>query len=1376
MSSSNVFSMPSLPSLSKETYQRWKYDVTATLEYLELMDVVDGTDVKPVDVDKLAGWRKKDANARRVLAHGLSDEQHAGIRACLSANEIWLKIKSLMEKSSKTNKYLANQELHQYSFRPDMSVSTYCSGLAVISQKLQSIGVKVEEETMVAKLVNDLPEKYNTFRQTFRIQVASGTELTMAEVQEQLLLVEEDIIRMSGKEEGADSAALFHRAGSVSQNGGGNKHGGSNKKNGQFREKKGKCHFCQKEGHFIAECRKRIAEETSGQANVSRAQSDPERQGQAFAVTGVRSTNERRIEADSFRPAVEQVHGTVEMGSSGYQVCIQCTQGTQGPQGPQGPLHRLNGQAGVSLFDDETGEAWACSSTQDSWLADSGASEHMSYKRNWFTNFKSFANQEKPIYVGNNAVIYAAGRGDIKVETFVSGRWEEHIILDALFVPEIRKNLFSIGAAADKGVQARLTSDKCLLEAGGKVVAVGVRCDSKLYRLLMRTSLPEQANAVSLPTPLKVWHERFGHVNYKTLKEMVSSSSKLPAVVGLDCKKPSDTIDEFCEGCLFGKQHRGPFSESTSRAKLPGELIHFDLCGPMSTDSIGGSKYMALFKDDFTSYCLVYAIKLKSEILGTVGDVITTVKAAGHHIKRMRSDNAKEFVSAEMKALLRKHGVVSEHSAPYVPQQNGRIERQNRTIVESARSLLHAAELPLSLWAEMVHTAAYVRNRIALHRLNGLTPYEHWTGKKPNVGNLRIIGSDAYALTNEQFRTKFDPKSRKFVLVGYEAGPKAYRLWERGTRKVIVARDVVIHEKEIASAVLPLQLEEEVIKKPVHDLASGLVSKKNPRTPLTREPYETRSRKELGHDGQQTSLLVASSDPLTLQDALSSDDKKQWELAMKDELDSLVKNSTWVLKSLPNNRKAIRNKWIFKLKPSVGGNAERFKARLVVKGCSQVAGLDYGETFAPVARYDSIRMLLAMAAENDLELAQFDVKTAFLYGELDEEIYMLQPDGFEDGSGRVCLLQKSLYGLKQAPRQWNKKFDNFLKDFGLSPTNYDRCIYANEREQLYVALYVDDGLACSKSKDTIDKLLASLKSEFEITVSDAELYVGLQLDRDRIAKTIRVHQTRYAESVLARFNMMECHPAKVPADPNALLNKSQDDDAENTEETSNFPYRQIVGSLMYLMIGTRPDICFAVGKLSQFLESPTVVHWKAAKRVLRYINGTKTHGLVFGSKEVVGNNQLIAYGDADFAADEDTRKSTSGVLLLLNGAPVIWSSRKQTTVATSTTDAEYIAACEVAKEIVWARGLIGELGLKQLGPTQLFCDNMAAKMLVDNPVFHRRTKHVDIKYHFTREKAQDGTLIVKHIATDKQLADIFTKALANEKFCYFRSKLNLLPA
>ncbi|CAL1672269.1 unnamed protein product [Lasius platythorax] len=417
---------------------------------------------------------------------------------------------------------------------------------------------------------------------------------------------------------------------------------------------------------------------------------------------------------------------------------------------------------------------WPTINNKDVWLPDSGASDHMTSREEWFTKLESVGDRERPVTLGNNKVIFAIGKGEIQFEARVADKITKYTMADVLYVPDISRNLFSLGAAAAKGAEYSGKQDVLKIYSKGKLAIFGKKFKHGLYSLDIRAVKSAESNiAQSKAVPLQVWHERLGHANYKSILEL----AKGEAVVGLKCsdlKTSGQHDNKFCEACIFGKQHKIPYKESENRAGAPAELIHFNVVGPMSTASLGGSTVMAVFVDDHSGFTFAYPMKDRSFIVDAIQDVLATASAAGHKVRRFRSDNAKEFKSTSLKKILQ-HLIVHEFSTPRNPQQNGRAKRVNRTIGEMARTMLVSANMPLYMWAEASRTAALIRNRIPLARLRGRTPYEVWTGRKSDMSMLRIFGSKAYNLIDTD-RSKFSKKSLATILVDYEPGQKAYRL------------------------------------------------------------------------------------------------------------------------------------------------------------------------------------------------------------------------------------------------------------------------------------------------------------------------------------------------------------------------------------------------------------------------------------------------------------------------------------------------------------------------------------------------------------------------------------------------------------------------
>lgn len=459
---------------------------------------------------------------------------------------------------------------------------------------------------------------------------------------------------------------------------------------------------------------------------------------------------------------------------------------------------------------------------------------------------------------------------------------------------------------------------------------------------------------------------------------------------------------------------------------------------------------------------------------------------------------------------------------------------------------------------------------------------------------------------------------------------------------------------------------------------------------------------------------------------------------------------------------------MYKVKRKADGSIDKFKARLVVRGFTQQYGVNYDETFSPVVRFTSLRLVLAICCQYELVKKQFDVKTAFLYGNLDENIYMEQPTGYSDGSTKVCKLQKSLYGLKQAPRCWNKRFKDFLQKFTFKSCDSDPCVFLGKINENFVilTLYVDDGLIATKRIQDIDVLLKYLMSEFEITVLDSEYYLGLEIKTD--PGSIFVCQTSYIKKILEKFDMSMSKPVSTPCESSTLSLVEDGGENEGVKSDIRFPYREAVGSLMYLTVATRPDIAYAVSYVSRFLDKFQKVHVLAVKRIFKYLVGTQSFGIYFKKMTEL---RLECYSDADYAGDPETRLSTSGYILKLSHGPISWGSQKQRSVALSTTESEYVAACEAVKELIWIKRFLSELlPLENFKTPLLLMDNQSAMKLIKNPQFHKRSKHIAVRYHFIRQIFEEGEFELFYVPTTEELADIFTKPVSKSIFQDMRFK------
>ncbi|KAH9782974.1 hypothetical protein KPL71_009140 [Citrus sinensis] len=609
--------------------------------------------------------------------------------------------------------------------------------------------------------------------------------------------------------------------------------------------------------------------------------------------------------------------------------------------------------------------------------------------------------------------------------------------------------------------------------------------------------------------------------------------------------------------------------------------------------------------------CWVYPIKKKSDVFLVFKEYKARLELeSSKKIKCLRTDNGGEYTDGEFLAFCKQEGIQRQFTVAYAPQQNGVAERMNRTLTEIIRAMLRTAGLPNSFWAEAAKTACYIVNRSPFTTIGLKTAMEMWTGKPADYSYLHAFGCPVYVMYNAQERTKLDPKSRRCIFLGYADGVKGYHLWDPTAHKIVISRDVIFVEDQLQR----------------RDENDSTAKEKSETVPVYVEnnPEDLNSSEAAPEHEEQ--------EPIEFE-------------APEEEIEALHKNKTWELVSLPRGRKAIGNKWVYKIKRDSNDQVERYRARLVVKGYAQKEGIDFNEIFSPVVRLTTVRVVLAIL-------------------------------------------------------------------------NSDHCAYYKRFEDndfIILLLYVDDMLVAGPNKDRIQELKAQLAREFEMKdLGPANKILGMQIHRDRNNRKIWLLQKNYLKKILRRFNMQD------------------------------------------------------LGAVSRYMANPGGEHWIAMKRILRYIRGTSDVALCYGGSEFT----VRGYVDSDFAGDLDKRKSTTGYVFTLAGATVSWVSKLQTVVALSTTEAEYMAATQACKEAIWIQRLLEELGHKQ-EKISVFCDSQSALHIARNPVFHSRTKHIGVQYHFVREVVEDGSVDLQKIHTKENLADVLTKPINTDKFVWSRSSCGL---
>jgi hypothetical protein len=482
-----------------------------------------------------------------------------------------------------------------------------------------------------------------------------------------------------------------------------------------------------------------------------------------------------------------------------------------------------------------------------------------------------------------------------------------------------------------------------------------------------------------------------------------------------------------------------------------------------------------------------------------------------------------------------------------------------------------------------------------------------------------------------------------------------------------------------------------------------------------------------------------------------------WRAAMEEELAALYQNETWKLVPRTPKMNVIGSKWVFKSKLKPDGSLDRLKARLVAKGYHQIDGVDYTETFSPVIKPGTIRMIITVALVQKWPIQQLDVKNAFLHGLISEDLYMQQPPGMADSQHptHVCKLQRALYGLKQAPRAWFDRFSAFLLKYGFFCSLSDPSLFVlhSDYGSLILLLYVDDMLLTGSTPALVSNFIMVLSSEFAMKdLGPIHHFLGMEITPT--TSGLHLSRSHYALTILERSNMVDCKPMSTPLEAKTKISSN-----DILMEDPSY-YRGIVGALQYLTL-TRPDLSFSVNYVSQFMHAPTMTHLKMVRRILRYVKGTIEMGLHFSSHTTL---DLFAFSDADWAGCTTTRRSTTGYCTFLGGNLISWYAKKQHTISRSSTEAEYRAMANTTAELTWLAFILKDLCITLSSPSILYCDNLSALHMTVNPVFHARSKHIELDYHFVRERVARGLLVTQHISSVNQVANLFTKPMSKALF------------
>nr|GEV03156.1 hypothetical protein [Tanacetum cinerariifolium] len=726
----------------------------------------------------------------------------------------------------------------------------------------------------------------------------------------------------------------------------------------------------------------------------------------------------------------------------------------------------------------------------------------------------------------------------------------------------------------------------------------------------------------------------------------------------------------------------------------------------------------------------------------------------GKTIKSLHSDRGGEYMSQEFLDHLKDHEIIAHRTPPYTSQHNGVSERRNRTLLDMFRSMMSQTTLPKSFWDYALETAARILNMVPTKKVEK-TPYEVWHGKVPKLSYLKVWGCEALVKRDTLTKPdKLEPRSIKCIFVGYPKEMMRYSFYYPPENKVLVARNAEFLEnnlidQEASGSLEDLEIIQEEHTHPSLDTSLNYeeddLEIDEPQSDIVPIRRSTRTR----HASDRMCLYIDAEEhelgdlgePANYKAALLDPESKKWLNAMNVEMQSMKDNEVWVLVELPPNGKTVGSKWLFKKKIDMDGNVHINKARLVAKGYTQTLGIDYEEIFSPVADIRAIRILIAIAAYYDYEIWQMDVKTVFLNGYLNEEVYMEQPEGFVNPkySNRVCKLKRSIYGL-------------------------------NGSNITFLILYVDDILIMGNIIPMLQSVKTCLGKCFAMKdLGEVAYILGIKIYRDRSKRLIDSCQSAYIEKILKRYCMENSKRRSISMQEKLKLSKSKGASTPTEmKRMQNVPYASAVGSITYAVRCTRHDVAFTQNVTSRFQQNPGDIHWTTVKNILKYLRNTKDMFLVYEG-DLKRELKVSCYTDAGYLTDADDLKSQIGYVFVLNGGVVDWKSAKQSIFATSSVEAEYIAAFDASNEAVWVRKFISGLGVVN-------CDNTGAIAIANESGITKGFRHFRAKVHYLREVIEFGDIKLEKVHTDDNLANPFTKALAFPKHSEHTKNIGMLPA
>ncbi|KAJ9553489.1 hypothetical protein OSB04_017534 [Centaurea solstitialis] len=1322
-------------TLSPNNYGYWKAMIQPFLVTNNLFGYVDGTiPCPPMTIPgpsssekeaatavpppqsnpNYTAWVSNDAHVRMLITSTISKASFQHVQG-ITSRDLWLSLERAYAPHTSSREYTLKTQLLKLEMKPDETSSAYLTRAQEYADALANIGEPMKEKDLVMLVISGLREEYNGLKSTLL-----GRQFPTAFAELHGLLSDHDYMIKKFPTE----VSLPQAFTAVTNN----RNSAVPTATHPVNTQPAQAFYTNRSGNSRGRGSRR------GRGNYNRGQGGGNRNQFSWA------SNQNTV----------------------FGSCNRCGIGHIPSHCPnRDPATMRTRQPPSANFTEYRSQGW---------LPDTGSSHHVAPDLSSFDNSEAYYGEDN-LHVGNGKGLPILHIGS----SHLYSPNKTFSLKDILHVPDIKQNLLSVQKfCLDNHVYFEFHSTFFVVkDKFTHTILLMGPSNGGLYSFRLPQTQPVQKMSFSTARASSTtWHQRLGHPHPQLLKFMLSTYS-------LPLQNKCSSV--FCDSCSIGKSSKLHLLPSTYKSSHILDLVFCDVWGPAPVPSFDGHNYFLLCVDHYSRFMWIFPLKLKSDVYATFKRFLAMVERHFHtKLKSVQTDWGGEF--RNLSQFFSPLGITHRLSCPHTSEQNGFVERRHRHVVETGLTLLAQSHVPQRFWHFAFDTAVYLINRMPSRTNSNTSPFEHVFKHKPDFSFLRVFGCQCYPHLRPYNKHKMDFRSTPCVFLGYSTTHHGYRCYDPQSDRIYVARHVRFNEQSFPFQInipspptpTPTSPNPYVSTYPNTDLpptyspstgptAQSVPQETTPTTTLPNDPpttqpplvhtYHRRSKatKPLSQpaptDQTTTEPPPQPSPPPSSTTAqptrtrppnLRPNPKKtqpynassyhtqhpspdteptsftianrypQWRNAMAEEYSALMRNGTWTLVPRVPNSNVVDSKWVYKLKRDQTGAIKRYKARLVARGFRQQPGIDYQETFSPVVKSTTIRVVLSLAG---------------------------------------------------------------------SKTDPSLFIYSDRGTILYMLVYVDDIILTGNNPEAIDNVVQRLSQSFAVQdMGRLSYFLGIEVASQ--GHDMILSQRKYILELLQRAGLSNAKLVSSPMTTNANL--ALGDSATLADPVK---YRQIVGALQYVTL-SRPDITFAVNKVCQFMHSPTENHWTAVKHILRYLQGTADYGLrilhdsgtILHAYTDSAYNSLTGFSDADWAGCPDDRRSTGGYAIYLGSNLVSWSARKQRTVSRSSTESEYKALADTVAELTWLQTLLRELRVPVQSIPTLWCDNLGATYLSANPVFHARTKHVEVDFHFVREMVAQRKLSIQFISTDDQIADVFTKPLPSQRFLLLRSKLQNLNA